>query len=105
MIRDSWCMAENKSQKTKAKKKTTRRKTNLLRLSSEMNKIAQDAVDKEIIRRFRTLIDTCEEDITKSSLTQVLKESKDVEVSNFHESLQPYVKHYLFMLKRSQKLK
>ncbi|HON76987.1 MAG TPA: hypothetical protein PK544_00730 [Spirochaetota bacterium] len=98
-------MAENKSQKTKAKKKTTRRKTNLLRLSSEMNKIAQDAVDKEIIRRFRTLIDTCEEDITKSSLTQVLKESKDVEVSNFHESLQPYVKHYLFMLKRSQKLK
>ncbi|HPB81540.1 MAG TPA: hypothetical protein PK200_05820 [Spirochaetota bacterium] len=98
-------MAENKLQKAKAKKKVTRRKTNLLRLSSEMNKIAQDAVDKEIIRRFRTLIDTCEEDITKSSLTQVLKESKDVEVSSFHESLQPYVKHYLFMLKRSQKIK
>lgn len=98
-------MVENKLQKSKAKKKITRRKTNLLRLSTEMNKIAQDAVDKEVIRRFRTLIDTCEDDITKSSLTQVLKESKDVEVSSFPESLQPYVKHYLFMLKRSQKLK
>jgi hypothetical protein len=68
-----------------------------------MNKVASDAVDKEIIKRFKTLIDTCEEDITKSSLLQVLKNSKDVDVNSFHESLQPYIKHYIFMVKRNKK--
>jgi predicted metalloprotease with PDZ domain len=96
-------MTDNKTQKTRSKKAQARKKTNLLRLSSEMNKISLDAVDKEVIKRFRIIIDTCDEDITKASLTQVLKNVKEVDVNSFHESLQPYIKHYLFMMKRSKK--
>jgi hypothetical protein len=88
--------------RNKVKTKKSRRKTNLLRLCSEMNKAAKDAVDKEITKRFKTLIDTSEEDITKSSLDVILKHMKDVDISIFHESLQPYIKHYIFMIKREK---
>ncbi len=79
-----------------------RKKTNLSKLCTEMNKVAHDAVDREIIKRFKIMIDTCEEDITKTSLTAVVKEPTGIDLSSFHESLQPYIKHYLFMLKRSK---
>jgi len=84
----------------KSKTKRPKRKTNLLRLCSEMNKVTLDAVDKEVTKRFRTLIDAAEEDITKTSLQSVLKNWKEADLSQFHESLQPYVKHYIFMVKR-----
>ncbi len=92
-----------KAKPIKAKAKKHKKKNNLLKLCTEMGKVAFDAVDKEIIKRFKTLIDTCEEDITKSSLDLVIKHSKDVEVGSFPESLQPYIKHYLFMKKREKK--
>ncbi len=85
---------------SKIKSKTGKRKANLLKLCTEMNKIAVDAVDKEVIKRFRILIDAAEEDITKSSLHAVMKNWKDVEVTQFHESFHPYIKHYIFMMKR-----
>jgi len=85
---------------SKIKSKTGKRKSNLLKLCTEMNKIAIDAVDKEVIKRFRILIDAAEEDITKSGLHTVLKNWKDVELSHFHESFHPYIKHYIFMMKR-----
>jgi hypothetical protein len=87
----------------KVVQKKARRKTNLLKLYSQMNKSSLDAVDKEVAKRFRTLIDTIEEDITKSSLQQILKSSKDVVLSSFHENLQPYVKHFIFMSKREKR--
>ncbi len=89
--------------KPKAKSGKPRRKSNLLKLCSVMNKLVIDAVDKEVVKRFRTLIDTSADEITKTSLDSVLKNPGDVEVSSFHESLQPYIKHYIFMAKRSLK--
>ena len=94
--------------KTKAKteKRSTklghsgRKKTNLSRLCSQMGKMAVDAVDKEIIKRFKIIIDTADDDISKSNLETILNDSNSVVVSQYHESLQPYIKHYLFMLKR-----
>ncbi|MFC1668941.1 hypothetical protein ACFL20_01000 [Spirochaetota bacterium] len=83
------------------KKSKLKRKKNLSNLHSKMNKLSLDAVDREIIRRFKIVIDTCEEDITKISLDTILKNQKHVNVYSFHESLQPYIKHYLFMVKRS----
>lgn len=85
---------------SKIKSKTGKRKVNLMKLCTEMNKIAIDAVDKEVIKRFRILIDAAEEDITKTGLHAVLKNWKDVEVTQFHESFHPYIKHYIFMMKR-----
>ena len=93
----------NSKQTTKSKAK--KKKFNLLRIYTEMNKLSADAVDREVIKRFKILIDTGEEDITKVSMNLILKEPKNVNVSSFHESLQPYIKHYLFLYKREHKKK
>lgn len=81
------------------------KKVNLLKIYSEMNKLSNDAVDKEVIKRFKIIIDTIEEDITKKSLQLVLKDPKSVTISDFSESLQPYIKHYVFLIKRSKRIK
>jgi hypothetical protein len=91
-------MADRSKAKNKAKK--PKRKSNLLRLCSEMNKYATDAVDKEVVKRFKTLIDTSAEEITKSSLDSILSKNSEVDITNFHESLQPYIKHYVYMVRR-----
>ncbi len=83
----------------------TGRKVNLLKLHTEMNKMSHDANDREILKRFRTIIDTGEEDISKIRLSGVLNDPKNVDLSEFHESHQPYIKHYLFMLKRDKRRK
>jgi len=94
---------------TKAKKTTrtkiSKRKSNLSKLCTEMNKMTFDAVDREIIKRFKIIIDTSEEDIAKTSMLSIIQEPKSVDLHSYHESLQPYIKHYLFMLKREQNKK
>ncbi|MBP7603085.1 MAG: hypothetical protein KBA15_04110 [Spirochaetes bacterium] len=96
-------VADREKAKPKAKSGKPRRKNNLLKLCSEMNRLVIDAVDKEVVKRFKTLIDTSAEEITKASLDAVLKNPGDVEAGSFHESLQPYIKHYIFMVKRNSK--
>jgi hypothetical protein len=81
------------------------KKNNLLKLYSEMNKLSKDAVDKEVIKRFRIIIDTSEEDITKKSLELILNDQKNVNMTDFSDSLQPYIKHYLFLTKRDTRNK
>ena len=92
-----------KSDRSRVKRGRAKRKNNLLKLCSEMNKYYIDAVDKEIVKRFKTLIDTSEEDITKTSLINILKDPGNTELSQFNESFQPYIKHYLFMVKRESR--
>ena len=92
-----------KSELRPSKVKT--KKVNLLKLYSEMNKLTNDAVDKEVIKRFKIIIDTIEEDITKKSLLLILKEPKNVTVTDFGDSLQPYIKHYLFLIRRNKRIK
>ncbi|MCP4130624.1 MAG: hypothetical protein GY754_06545 [bacterium] len=70
-----------------------------------MNKFTLDAVDREIIKRFKIIIDSSEEDLNRTRLDEILNSPSDVDVGSYHESLQPYIKHYLFMLKRSKKKK
>lgn len=81
------------------------KKINLLKLYSEMYKLSHDAVDKEVIKRFKIIIETSEEDITKKSLKLILREPKSVNVTDFTDSLQPYIKHYLFLKKRDIRTK
>ncbi len=68
-------MADKKKPKTRQKK--IRKKNNLHRLCVEMNRLVIDANDKEYVRRFKTLIDTSAEEITKSSLDMVLSRPGD----------------------------
>ena len=89
--------AESTAKKKTAKNTGKKRMTNLLKLCSEMGKYVEDANDKEIIKRFKTTIFSSVEDITKVNLDKIIKEPKSIEVSTFTESIQPYVKHYLFM--------
>lgn len=96
---------KNDLRKNDPKAKIKTKKINLLKLYSEMNKLSNDAVDKEVIKRFKIIIDTSEEDITKKSLHLILKEPKSVDISEFNDSLQPYIKHYLFLFKRSKRIK
>ncbi len=82
--------------------KKQKKKTNLIKLSSVMNNYADDANDKEIIKRFKsTITSSVAEDISKTSLLTILKKPEDAKMSDFSESIQPYIKHYIFMVNRS----
>jgi hypothetical protein len=95
---------DNRKNDVKNPKMKTK-KINLLKLYSEMNKLSHDAVDKEVIKRFKVIIDTSEEDITKKNLGLILKDPKGVSIADFSDSLQPYIKHYLFLIKRNKRIK
>lgn len=97
-------MAEREAMIKKTKKKgRSTRKVNLARLYSAMNKMSDDAVDKEILRRFKILIDSCDQDLTKISVDAVVKDPDNVDIAEFHEGLQPYIRHYIFLVKKSAK--
>ncbi len=93
--------------KTKAGKKTRKnvRKTNLLRLYNRMTKLTSDAVDNEIVKRFKILIDASEEDLPKIEIDALLNDQENTDTHSFPEGLQPYVKHYIFMVKRENNIK
>ncbi len=81
------------------------KKTNLLRLYNYMTKLSSDAVDNEIMKRFKILIDASEEDLPKADIDTLLNDYKNADIHAFPEGLQPYVKHYLFMVKRDINIK
>jgi len=81
------------------------KKTNLLRVYNYMTKLSSDAVDNEILKRFKILIDASEEDLPKADIDTLLNDYKNADIHAFPEGLQPYVKHYLFMVKRDMNIK
>ncbi|HEY1407070.1 MAG TPA: hypothetical protein VF857_10715 [Spirochaetota bacterium] len=83
------------------KKSAPKRKTNLQKLYTVMNQMVIDAVDKEVVKRFKLIIDSVENDITKTTLVEITKHYDSLNMSQFGEGLQPYVKHYVFMMKRA----
>ncbi len=95
--------ARAKSTVKKVRKNT--KKTNLTKLYNQMHKMAVDAVDNEIIKRFKVLIDSSEEDVSKNDVDQLMGDPKSADTSLFPEGLQPYVKHYVFMTKRNKSQK
>ncbi len=85
-----------------AKSRKNVKKTNLTRLYNMMHKLSSDAVDNEIMKRFKVLIDACEEDLPKIHIDSLISEPKTADTSVFPEGLQPYVKHFVFMVKRDK---
>lgn len=95
--------SKSKSAKQKpAKSRKNIKKTNLTRLYNHMNKLSSDAVDNEIMKRFKILIDTCEEDLPKIHIDTLISEPKAADTSVFPEGLLPYVKHFIYMVKRNK---
>ena len=70
-----------------------------------MSQLIVDAVDKEIVKRFKVIIDTMEEDITKTTLQAIMKQPESLDLSTFSEGVQPYIRHYIFMVKRAAEKK
>jgi len=99
-----YCIMPSRSNVKKSPSKG-KRKTNLLKLCTAMNKLAMDAVDKEVVKRFKTVIDSATEDITKSLADQVINNSDELQINIIPEMFHPYVKHFLFMKKRNSKIK
>lgn len=103
-------MPEKVKSKAKSTKKTAtastnkkkKKKANLNRLLSEMTKLSVDANDREICKRFKAIMDSSNDDITKVALDGILKNTTGIDISNYHESLHPYIKHYIYMVKRSK---
>jgi len=91
------------SGETRLIQKMRSRKVNLLKVHAAMGKLCLDAVDKEVHKRFKVIIDTMEYDITKKVMNQILKDPRSVSLSEFDENLQPYIKHYLFLMKRNKR--
>ncbi|HON16828.1 MAG TPA: hypothetical protein PKX79_00750 [Spirochaetota bacterium] len=92
-----------KAKSTTKKVNKSAKKTNLMKLYNHMNKLSIDAVDNEVLKRFKMLIDACEEDVPKNDIDQLMGDPKGTDTSIFPEGLQPYIKHYVFMTKRNLK--
>lgn len=94
-----------KAKSTVKKVRKNVKKTNLTKLYNQMHKLSLDAVDSEVIKRFKILIDASEEDLPKAVIDTLLNDPKLSDTSIFPEGLQPYVKHYIFMIKREKNQK
>jgi hypothetical protein len=94
-----------KAKSTVKKVRKNVKKTNLTKLYNHMHKMSLDAVDSEVIKRFKVLIDACEEDLPKAVIDTLISEPKGTDTSVFPEGFQPYVKHYIFMVKRDKNQK
>ena len=98
----------SKSTKAKtAKAKTTKsrkniKKTNLTKLYNQMHKLASDAVDNEIMKRFKVIIYAAEEYLPKIHIDALLGEPKSADISVLPERLLTYVKHFIYMVKRDR---
>ena len=94
-----------KAKNTAKKVRKSVRKTNLTKLYNHMNKMSHDAVDSEVMKKFKVLIDSAEEDLPKIVIDSLISDPKASDTSVFPEGLQPYVKHFIFMKKRDKNLK
>ena len=61
------------------KKQSVKRKVNLLKLYELLNDLAKDAVDKEVAKRFKAIIDACEVDIKKTDLVNITRHYEKID--------------------------
>jgi len=97
-FREGFMPTKAKSAVKKVRKNV--KKTNLTKLYNHMNKMSIDAVDSEVMKKFKVLIDSAEEDVPKAIIDSLISDPKTSDTSVFPEGLQPYVKHFIFMKKR-----
>ena len=77
---------------------------NLYWLHSEMERLADDVIDREICKRLRQFAGQIEYDLP-SAVIQAIKAGRDVETDAIPEGLLPFYRHFHFMKKRAGKNK
>ncbi|MEQ9364171.1 MAG: hypothetical protein RIF32_08015 [Leptospirales bacterium] len=78
-------------------------RTNLLWLCTEMEKMSEDVIDREICRRLRQFAGQVEFDLPIEVVQQIRSKGGTVTVEIIPEPLLPFYRHFAFMLKRRRK--
>lgn len=78
-------------------------RTNLLWLCTEMEKMSEDVIDREICRRLRQFAGQVEFDLPFEVVQQIRSRDGVVAVDIIPEPLIPFYRHYAFMVKRRRK--
>jgi len=68
-----------------------------------MEKMAIDAVDTEICRKLRELMATNSFQIESTFLESMIRKPESTNIENIPEELQPFFRHYLFMMRRDKR--
>ncbi|MBX7057379.1 MAG: hypothetical protein K1X75_04890 [Leptospirales bacterium] len=77
----------------------------VLWLLDEIERRAEDVIDREIARRLRQFVDRVQEDIPRDVLEQIRSRRSAIDINRIPEALTPFYRHYAFMLKRSSRRK
>jgi hypothetical protein len=86
------------------KGKKSAKKKNLNILLKEMEKLSEEPNDREICKKFKLLIESnVELDIPRQTMSEIIENPENTEDKDIPESILPFIRHYIFMCKRSEK--
>jgi len=71
-------------------------------LISQMEAMSFDAVDAEVCKRFRQLLDKNEISVNAEPLRAFVANPEDSEIANFPDEIRPFLRHFRFMRKRQK---
>jgi hypothetical protein len=74
-----------------------------LRFLAAMQRLSTEVNDTEICKRFETLMFTNKDDLNLQLITQLLANPRDFDPNVIQEPFGQYVRHFLYMIKRSEK--
>ena len=74
------------------------------KLLEAMRSLCNEVNDQEICRRLETLMHTSKDDLSLSSITQLTENPLVFDPKEIPEPYTMYVKHFIYMVKRNEKL-
>lgn len=72
---------------------------------AEMEKEAVDAVDSEVCKRFRQMVETEELIVSAADIKSLMQNPEKMDPSSFPEGVVPFLRHYRFMKKRKSEVR
>jgi hypothetical protein len=70
------------------------------KLIGQMEDLSTDAVDAEVCKRFRLLLETNEINVNADVLKKFTANPQDTDLSVFGDDIRPFLRHFRFMHKR-----
>lgn len=74
------------------------------KLLDAMRALCNEVNDQEICRRLETLMNTSKDDLSVHSVNELLDDPFSFEPKDIPEPFTMYVKHFVYMVKRNEKL-
>lgn len=82
----------------------TLNKPGFSRLIEAMRKLSLDVNDREICKKLETLMVTSKDDLNISGIKNLLEAPMDFDPKDIPDPYTQYVKHFIYMVKRNDKL-